>query len=434
MKITPIKIHHILPLSATNWDMFILFGEKRQRMHLRALLAWFVLQGILPSTLSQFIFDQAYATNLVGVTHIYSRDQLRYALNSFAVVVNDILGVYFSIAPLLTKIPGPQALQQQAKEAFRSQFETCLASYLLSRAKKRKGMVHLSLEEENGLFNCAASMQACGIQITTLFDLTVRSNVTVLMDWCDANPSDARTVQMMTVIGHLADQAGLPATRSRVLAKARPLRTDSHLEATKIRILASYAGTERFSDLVYSLKHVLDQEKYFTVETSRSPLSFVSAVATLLAIFAPATLETLHSARFNGEIRRGSLGQRPTLAVHNGLDNLERPVPEGISLYIDMIYAKYSYNDKGPSSMFSDVNGEVRSRPLVVSSIETLLLKIGVGLTVHDLRDLGVAQALAAGDTFTTIATAARMSTRATRDRFTNLAQTIKDTKRGWEK
>ena len=141
------------PFQGHSWDDIIPLGSKRQRKDLRAVLPWFIFNVDRPHALTQADIDRAYATNLTGVTHTFDQKALRYALNAFVVVINFILTTYFSRPPLLSKIAGPAALQQQAKEAFRAQYSGCLTSFVLARAMGDARKNKISPEDENGLFN-----------------------------------------------------------------------------------------------------------------------------------------------------------------------------------------------------------------------------------------------------------------------------------------
>ncbi len=409
-----------------------LFGTKRQRKDLRIVTPWFVQQGIQPHSLSQPHFDEAYRTRLAGLAHEFDENKLRYVLNAFAEVINFFLVYFFKQPTLLSKIAGPIALQQQIKQQFRAQYASCIVSYCEGRAKDNNlSEYDMTPVEENSLYNCVVAAQSKGGTIIAFQDLMKSRIITSIMDWCDENPGKARMVAMMTVLGHLANHAGLVKTRKRVLDKARPNRTPPHLSAQKVRTLTSYANTDRFSSLINALQDVVEAQSDFEIGAIRAANLFTSAIAVLVAIFAPATLETIHAAIFSGKYRDGVFGCRHTLAITNGHDNIEDPLPEWLRKHIDLIFYKYSGEDTSPVSLFSTSSSGIRNKSVVVCTIETLLKDLCPNLTIHDLRDLGVAQMLAAGDSEMTIARASRLSEYAVRTRFENLKQTIIDSRKG---
>ena len=236
---------------------------------------------------------------------------------------------------------------------------------------------------------------------------------------------------MITVLAHLAQQAGDQECRQDLLNSIRKMRAKSEIGDDQEEELLPYIGRDGLRKIVGPVIGIASQAMTFDVNATRSQANPVSsAICVLVMLFAPASFGTVHAARFIGESRTTRRGDRPTLALPPHGDSIEAPLSADLRKLIDAFYFRYADVGIHPEGLTVDPDGSLRSKQCAIASIEALLAGEGIALTLLQLRDLGVAQALWKDRKPEDMARAARMGRRAIKARFSKLDKTIKREKK----
>ncbi len=412
-------------LTAGDWETFTRKGNKVQRKALRALKHLLIEAGISPDGLDQKLFEKhvfPHHTDCDSADEPTSRGRV----NSFMRAFNAI-GVTFPMPmQVLSGIAGPMDIQAAAKRTFAERFDDDLATYFGHREiadKARSG-------DLNGLFNATCALEENGVAVANLQDLIIEQNIEIIRDNLDERGQKGAHVQVISVLAHLAAQAGDQDCRQDLLDSINGMKTKSEINTDNEDLLLPYVGKIGLPKIVKPILEIAIGAKDFDIEATRSQANTISsAICILIMIFAPATFDTIYNARFVGEAYSTKRGLRPTLALPQYNDSIEAPLNKKLRNLIDKIYFRYVDAGVRPEGLMMNPDGSCRSKGNSIASIEAILAEKEIKLTPLQLRDLGVAQALWRGKSPEDMARAARMGRGAMKDRFSNLVLTIQKVK-----
>ena len=411
-----------------HWDHLIEHGNKRQRKDIRVVLPYFIANGLqvddinnrVLTDLSQYLQapERDHSKNGLSEKHA------RWTVNSAVHAITDLSDDDVSFTPL----EGPRDSSEQKHEQFINTYSVELEGYFATRNTDT-----LSQKAEiNAFKNCVTALEGIGFIPSSLKSIVTKEVRPDLMQALHERGRMGSFVQAMRTLALFAvhcshDDAEdaheifSAAAHEEGCSQAMPSEQQSRL--------LPYIEESGFQKIFDQLMDEAWVPSDFDPSSIRRNNRIASALYALLAIFAPATFRLIYSAEFAGAQSHTSCGVRPLLKIGPHDESLEKCIHPYMSKIIDRLYHGYRRHGITPVGIMVGRDGVKRSSYNAVRSAEVLLRSLEIELTLLDLRELGIAKAIMAGDGPDRIARAARMSERAFWIRYNGFSDIVKQIK-----
>ena len=446
-----------------SWDAVIAHGSKRQRSILRFFVPHFVARRVSPGTVTDNSLREICGLLPQDAARDYFKQPAQtnhYAANGFVGALADIETRHCLGLPSLTGFPAQDAEQRAAKGRFEAAYkkdldqlfgtyrlpdtfcETREDGTLAPRADKVKKLGELVSSGNragiiNGLYAAYGIACAGPGAPKTLSDLHRQPLLAAILRATRADDNHGAAIQILRAVAQVAAQDANVEARDELNATATQIHErhgGNGVRGDLLRRLQRFNDVAAFQAFGRALVRATQVESYKDLRSLPGLTRVTSALASILAISAPASFEIINSMTFSGPEYEG----RPELQSPR-YGSLETPLNPAIrGLLTDFYFSFRTAHGVYPQSILPGKDG--LHRPGGNASVNTFLKNLvvefsdgktmRVDLTASELRDLGVFRMAWGDDADETMAKAARVSDKYFRDRFRLMVDHVKASKR----
>lgn len=411
-----------------HWDHLIDRGNKRQRKEIRVVLPYFIVNGLQVDDIDDIVltklFQYLQAPERNNSENGLSEKHARWTVNSAVHAITDLYEGEVPFKPL----EGPRDRAEEQHDRFLDTYGVEIDRYQSARHIDQGS----KNAEVNAFKNCIRALEDLGSVPNSLESLVMPDHRSNLMQALYERGRKGSFVQAMRTLAMFAlhcDHGDAEDAHEAFSAAAHEQNCSQAMPSGQVSRLLPHIEKSGFKALFDQLFAEALVPSDFDPSTIRRNNRIASALYALLAIFAPATFKHIHHASFTGRLCQKQNGERRLLKIPPHDEGLEECIHDHLSGMIDNLYWAYHRAGVIPSGIMVDRNGLKRPSSNAVRSVEILLRSLKIKLTLLDLREIGVAKALQAGDDPNKVARAVRMSDYAFWKRYSEFSDTVKKIK-----